>query len=262
MRKFIALSIITLLMVSCKAKQAAVQSGIEKTISGSKSGNEIIEGHYKNHADFKTIYIKGSARYKDSKQSQNVSADIKIKKDEIILVSVKFLGITMAKAILTPQRVSYYEKIGGKYFDGNYAVLSRWLGTELDFNKVQNMLLGEAMDDLTKGTYQADVAGGKYKLSIKAKGGITKEFLFEGAKYLLMKQVIAQGGQEPRSVDIDYPAHKEYAKATLPAQVKIEAVQKDKVNIDIEYNTITFDENLSFPYDVPEGFEQIFIDKP
>jgi hypothetical protein len=56
----------------------------------------------------------------------------------------------MAKASITPTSVSYYEKIKGTYFEGDFSALSQWLGTE-DYNKIQNMLLGEPLDDLSKG---------------------------------------------------------------------------------------------------------------
>ncbi|MNJ99368.1 hypothetical protein D3C87_171440 [compost metagenome] len=257
MKKYIAVLFVVFSLVSCKTRQAVVG---EQTASEARSAKEIIDGHYKNTKDFKTLYIRASASYKDNKQSQRVSADIKIKKGEIILVSVKFLGITMAKAIITPTRVSYYEKIGNKYFDGNYEVLSRWLGTELDYGKVQNMLTGEALYDLTKGMYQPSLENGKYKLQSMDRSAIIKKFFFEGANYLLKEQEIAQAGLEPRSLNIQYPAHKEYPKAVLPASIKIEAEQKDTVTINVEYNSVTFDEDLTFPYDVPEGFDQIFID--
>ena len=258
MKKLIAIVFTLSVLVGCKSKQAAVAT--EEAAGDSKSAKEIIAGHYKNPKNFETLHINASAKYKDKKQSQSVSAEIRIKKDETILVSIKFLGITMAKAIITPKRVSYYEKINNTYFDGNYAALSKWLGTDLDYNKVQNMLLGEALDDLTKGNYKASVEADKYKLIGKESGGTIKEFLFEGANYLLKDQIISQNGQEPRSLHIEYPAHNTYQPATLPAQIKIEAEQKDKVNINIEYTTVKFDEKLTFPYDVPEGFEQIFIE--
>lgn len=256
MKKILAVTALLISMASCKTKQAVVA---EQNAEESKAAKEIIDGHYKNKKDFKTLYIKSSARYEDSRQSHSVTAEIRIKKDEIILISVRFLGITMAKALITPDKVSYYEKIGNKYFEGNYALLSRWLGTDLDFNKVQNIFIGEAMDDLTKGGYQATIENGQYKLTAKQKA-TAKAFLFEGANYLLKQQSVAQGGVEPRSLDINYPAHKDYPKAILPAQIQIAAEQKDKVNISIAYNTVTFDENLTFPYSVPEGFEQIFLD--
>lgn len=256
MRKIVAVVIVMMSLASCKTKQVVVEG---QSAEGNKAAKEIIEGHYSNFKDFKTLYIKASAHYEDGKQSQNVNAEIRIKKDEIILVSVRVLGYTVAKALITPTRVSYYEKIGNKYFDGDYALLSKWLGTDLDFNKVQNLLIGKTIDNLNKGSYKASIKDGLHKLSA-TKGGITKDFLFEGAKYLLKHQAITQEGSEPRHVHIMYPAYKEYERGTLPAEIKIEAVQKDTVNIDLEYNSITFDENLTFPYEVPKGYEQITIE--
>lgn len=257
MKKIIVIAIAMLSLVSCKTKQAAIAEG---NAGEAKEVREIIDGHYKNVKDFKTLLIKASVDYKDKKTSQSINAEVRIKKDEIILVSVRFLGITMAKAIITPTRVSYYEKINNSYFDGNYAALSKWLGTELDYTKVQNMLLGNAIYDLNKGKYSASLENGQYKLQSMDRSAISKFFMFEGANYLLKTESIKQAGQEPRDLEISYPSYREYPKAVLPAGIKIEAVQKDKVNIGVEYNTITFDENLTFPYEVPEGFDQIFID--
>jgi hypothetical protein len=62
---------------------------------------KIIGNHYNNKSNFSTLYIRANAKYADDKQTQNVTAEIKIKKDEQILVSIRFLGITMAKALIT-----------------------------------------------------------------------------------------------------------------------------------------------------------------
>ena len=231
MKKIIALVFIILATVSCKTKQAATMV-TEQTVEESKAANEIIKGHYKNLKDFTTLRINADAKYKDDKQSHSMSAEIRIKKDEAILISVRFLGIPMAKALITPERVSYYEKLGNTYFEGDYAMLSRWLGTDLDFNKVQNIFYGEAMDDLTKAVYKTTIENGQYKLMAN-KNGISKQFLFEGANYLLKKQSVSQGGAQPRNLDIEYPQHKEYPKAILPGEIKIDSEQKDKVNIRI-----------------------------
>ncbi|MBY8963289.1 DUF4292 domain-containing protein [Flavobacterium sp. D11R37] len=255
MRKIAAVVFAVAMLVSCKPKQAVLgEQGAEED----RTAKEIVKGHYANNKDFKTLYIKADARYTDKNLAQKVSADIRIKKDEKILVSIKFLGITMAKALITPDRVSYYEKLGNTYFDGDYAMLSRWLGTELDYKKVQNLFTGQALYNLEKEQLTAKIENGLYRLFSKS-GGISKEFMFEGANYLLKKENIYQEGKEPRSLDIQYPAHREFGSRIMPASIKIEAVQNDKVNINIDYNSVTFDEDFSFPYDVPEGFEQVFI---
>ncbi|WP_035676705.1 DUF4292 domain-containing protein [Flavobacterium limnosediminis] len=244
-----------LLIVCCKPKQLVAESGASENVAVSK----VISGHYANRKNFETVNIKANARYEDDKQAQNVTAEIRIKKDEKILVIVRFFGITMAKAMITPEKVSYYEKMNGKYFEGDYSLLSKWLGTDLDFQKVQNLFLGLALDDLTKGKYEESVENNMHKLKSKNNGATEKEFLFEGANFLLKKEILTQE-QEGRSVEINYLSHKESSKGIMPFDIFIQAMQKEKVSIEIGYNSVAFDEELSFSYDVPNGYEQIFID--
>lgn len=259
MKKIAAIIMVSVLFFSCKSKQAVVSEAVAE---GGKSVKEIAEGHYKNVKDFKTLAINAGTRYEDSEgQSLSFSTDIRIKKDEMILVTGSILGIPVTKALITPQRVSYYVKMENVYFDGDYVALSKFLGTDLDYNKVQNLLLGEAMDNLNKGNYKVSVQDGMYRLQGKADGGILKEFLFEGANYLLKQQQISQGGSEPRNLAIEYPAYRESGNGQLPTGLKIQAADEKKVNIEVDYKTITFDKaGLKFTYNIPDGYKQIFID--
>jgi hypothetical protein len=246
----------SLTVVSCKSKAVAITEGKAKE---RKSADTIIEKHYQNKRDFSTLYIKSSAHYEDSNQTQNVQAEIKIKKDEMILISIRFLGITMAKALITPTEVKYYEKINGNYFEGDYSLLSRWLGTDLDFNKVQHLLIGQALDDLTKGNFSTSIEDKLYKLEDNSDIATTKAYYFESSNFLIKKQIVTQSEKE-RTVQIVYPNYSDFNQMALPASILIDAMQqKGKVNISIDYNTVTFNEDLSFPYSVPEGYERIFI---
>ncbi|WP_306567258.1 DUF4292 domain-containing protein [Flavobacterium lindanitolerans] len=257
MKRYIFITFGALMLLSCNAKKAVIAEG---TANEMVASSKVIENHYKLKRNFSTAYIKASAKYKDDHMSQGVSAEIRIKKDEQILISVRFLGFTMAKALITPQEVKYYEKIGNKFFEGDYSTLSKWLGTELDFQKVQNMLIGEAMDDLTKGKYTTTIDESLYKLQDASNKNTEKAFYFEGANYLIKKQEVTQS-KEDRRLQILYPGHKEYPEMVLPSQIIIDAVQNGKkVNINIDYNSVSFNENLTFPYSVPDGYERIYID--
>ena len=187
-----------------------------------------------------------------------MNADIRIKKDEIIWINIKFLGIPMAKAMITPTKVSYYEKINNTYFEGDFSLLSNWLGTDLDFNKVQNLFLGKAIDDLTKDKWISEVVDKMFKLSSPTDVDVSQEFYFEGANYLLKKETIKQVSQN-RNLEIRYPSYKEEKKMFLPNEINIKAEQKDKIAIDIEYKNTTFNENLSYPYSVPSGYTAVEI---
>lgn len=244
-------------MISCKSKAVLAESNATNIIESDK----IIQNHYNNKFDFSTLYIKANARYEDDKNSQSVTAEIKIKKDEKILVSIRFLGITMAKALITPTSVQYYEKIGGKYFEGDYASLSQWLGTDLDFNKVQNLLIGQALDNLNESKYKTTIVDKLYRLDDIKDASTKKTYFFEAENFLLKKQEIAQPSQE-RMLQINYPEYQKLGEKIVPLNFSIEAEQKNgKTNINIDYKNITFNEEFSFPYSVPDGYERIYINK-
>ncbi|MFE3868339.1 DUF4292 domain-containing protein [Flavobacterium sp. LS2P90] len=255
MKKITILAVLVLMM-SCKSKSVVVDASTNAT---HLTANKIIENHYNNKNKFSTLYIKSNARYSDDKQTQNVTAEIKIKKDEQILISIRFLGITMAKALITPTSVNYYEKINGSYFEGDFRGLSQWLGTDLDFTKIQNMLLGDAIDDLNKGKYKESLAERTYRLDDVSNKNTKKSFFFDADKFLVKRQEITQTA-ENRTIKVAYSDSKVYNEATLPSNVLINTLQtKGKTEINLDYNTVTFDEELSFPYSVPNGYKRIII---
>ena len=75
------------------------------------------------------------------------------------------IGIIRAK--ITPQSVAFYNKLDNTYFEGDFEYFSKLLGTALDFEKVQNIILGEALFNLKDETYNVSVHEGKYVLQPK-----------------------------------------------------------------------------------------------
>jgi Domain of unknown function (DUF4292) len=253
--------LLAVLLISCKSKAGLTDSkSATKDSKDDKimTSEKIIRNHYNNKNEFSTLYIKSSAKYKDENLSQNVTAEIKIKKGEKILVSVRFLGITMAKAMITPSQVKYYEKLNGTYFEGDYQLLSQWLGTDLDFNKIQNMLLGKPIDDLTKESYTTIPGDNLYKLN-RVEDKTEKSFSFDNEKYLLKKQEVVQT-EKQRKFEVNYSNFQDFVSVFLPSNLFINAEQKKgKTEISIDYSSITLNEELSFPYSVPDGYDRIFI---
>jgi len=257
MKKGIILLVFVSVLLGCKSKAALVELGATSELSTKK----IIDKHYDSSKNFKTVYIRASTHYKDDKQSLTLSSEIKIKKDEIILISIRFLGITMAKGIITPTEVKYYEKNGSSYFEGDYTTLSDWLGTDLNFDKVQNMLIGQAMDDLRIGKFKNTIEDKFYKLEEVSADNTQKSFYFEASNLLIKKQEIDQSNLD-RKLTVSYPEYKDYKEGVLPLKVIIEALhKKNKTSISLDYKNITFNEDLSFPYSVPSGYERIYINQ-
>jgi hypothetical protein len=47
----------------------------------------------------------------------------------------------------------------------------------------------------------------------------------------------------------------------LPNEISINAQQEKEVKIDLIYKNITFDEKLSYSFSIPDGFEEVTINK-
>jgi hypothetical protein len=254
MKKY-TLILLAVFAVSCKTK-AIVET--KSKVTEKTETEKIIDGHYSNKSSFSSLYIKANVKYKDAKQSQSVTAEIRIKKNETIMVSIRFMGITMAKALITPDKVKYYEKINGKFFDGNYAALTDFLGTDLDFQKVQNLFIGQAFDNLRKEKYNNILEDKMYKLESLLDASTKKAFFFN-EKFQIKKEIISQV-QQNRILEVVYPSFKEYPDGFLPDAISIEGTQeKGNTSISFDYTNISFNEELNFPYSVPDGYEQIFI---
>jgi hypothetical protein len=100
-----------------------------------------------------------------------------------------------------------------------------------------------------------------YKLQSNADGTTDKSFYFESDNFLIKRQEINQPTLD-RTLQVVYPDYKKYDEMILPLSLAIDARQKEnKTNINIEYKNVTFNEDLSFPYNVPEGYERIYIDQ-
>jgi len=217
----------------------------------------LINTHQAINNDFKTLSINSNASYADSKSSYSFTTDIRIEKDLNILISVRFLGITLAKALITPQEVKYYEKNNNTFFEGDFSQLSKWLGTPLSFDKVQNLLIGKMINPVNSKDVNSKIENGLNTLTVDNEF-FNEYYAFEPLNALLKIQNIVQKN-EKRTLQTTIESHQVAGGLFLPLKYFIEAKQENNtnsVNIEIEYKNIKINEPLSFPYSVPDGYTQ------
>jgi LytS/YehU family sensor histidine kinase len=129
--------ILSLLITSCKSKKVTTNTAVK-----AMSTKKIIKNHYENSFSKNTINARLRARYRDEKSSQTITIKLRMEKDKAIWMSGTLLGIPLAKVLITPSKVSYYEKVKKTYFEGDFSLLSKFLGIEVDFEPNFNKVLG------------------------------------------------------------------------------------------------------------------------
>jgi len=156
------------LMVGCKTAKTVSSDG---ELSSNISAKQLIKKNAKSVADFKTLTARVKAGYSRKDESKGTTISLRMEKDKTIWMSAPF---SMAKVLITPEKVSFYNKLDNTFFDGDFELLSDFVGTDLDFNKVQNILLGEALFNLKKDDYIASTHEDSYLLQPKKQRELLK----------------------------------------------------------------------------------------
>ena len=252
-RPWLLSGILAVMLFSCKS--VGVLSG--GTIDEKLPAKTIIRNHYRNQPDFKTLSGKMRINYTDGESSHSFNVSLRMEKDKAIWISAP-LGVI--KAYITPIRVSFYNKLQNEYFDGDFSYLSELLGTELDFEKVQNLLLGQALFDLRDGKYNTMVNGASYELKPRQDQALFKIFyLIEPGNFMMAAQQISQPLRK-RLLEIRYKDYQIKGKQLIPNEIGITAIDMDQRNvIELAYRNVELNRSLSFPFVIPSGYDEILL---
>ena len=244
---------LSIAVLSCKSAKKLTEEAEIKNLSA----KNIIDNHYDKQLDFKTLSGKIKIDYTEGSGTQSVGVSFRMKKDEAIWISAP-LGVI--KAYITPERVSFYNKLQNEFFDGDYTYFSDILGIDIDFYQVQNILLGQAFFDLRELKYNAEANGKHYELTPKKSSDMVKTLFFvEPDNFRMARQQLSQPAKK-RLLDIHYKNYQEKDKKILPNAIGIMAIETmQRTFIDITYKNVEFDRDLNFPYRIPKGYDEIVL---
>ncbi|MDY2586445.1 DUF4292 domain-containing protein [Winogradskyella aquimaris] len=241
-------------VVSCKSTKNVIESG---KASDKLSAKQVIRQHQKNDAEFKTLQGRVKIDITQNQKEQGSTFNLRIEKDKVIWLSAK-LGL--ARMMITPEKVSFYNKLDNEYFDGDYELLSDFVGVDLDFYKVQNILLGQAIFDLKEQPHTVSVNENSYALQPKDQNALLELFYLINPSHFKMDSLQLFQQLKKRILQVDYASYQEIDKQVLPKDIRIIAVENaDEVSIKMEFKSMTLNEDVRFPFRIPAGYKEIVI---
>jgi hypothetical protein len=257
MKHYFKIALLMLLALSsCKSKKSLTDMENLEDISTKK----IISNHYDNTFNHKTVNANLNAKYSDNKMSTSINIKLRIDMDKTIWMSATKLGFPLAKVKITPNRVRYYEKLKGTYYDGDFALLSEWLGTELDYQKVQNILLGQAVLNLKKEKYDSKIDNRLYQLSPKNTNELFGILFFMNPDNFKLNRQEITNTEKQQLLSISYANYKDIMGEQFPENINIRAIDRNKLTtINIQYKSVEFNEKLTFPFEIPTGYKEISL---
>lgn len=252
--RFLLISAVLTCLVSCKSSRSVVASG---KVDSKLSAKQLIKENDKRDAKFKTLQAKVKIEVIEDLKASSYTVNLRMEKDKTIWIGAT-LGL--ARAMITPDRVQFYDKINNQYFDGDYSLLSELLGIKLDFQQVQSLLIGEPLYNLKDQNYIISTNDNSYVLQPKRQSSLLELFLlFNPSHFKMDSQQLLQPSKR-RFLQIDYLGYQDVDKEILPQNIKIIAVEDtEELNVVMEYRSVTINEDVRFPFRIPSGFKEIIL---
>ena len=258
MKKLLGIVAVVIFLSSCKGTKDIPQGNANSNLALT----QVLQYHDQATPKFNTLGSRVQVVYEDASKTQSITVSLRMEKDQTIWIKASILGITLAKALITPDRVSYYETINNTYFDGDFSIISDWLGTSLNFQQVQAILLGQSIFTIPPKKYEVSVTENKYKIQPRKQPQDFIHSLFlDPANFKVVSGSLSQPN-EGRLLSILYDDYQKVEESYYPSSLFIHASEGDEnTKISVSYKKIDVNASVSFPFSIPSGYEEIRMSK-
>ncbi|WP_299001011.1 DUF4292 domain-containing protein [uncultured Tenacibaculum sp.] len=253
MRYITLLLIVLLSITSCKSTKNVTSSTAIKELSARK----VAKKHSSANFDKETVDARLKVNYKDNRENVGFSVRMKIKKDEVIWLKGSKM-ITVFKAKITPTRVQFYSPYKKNFFDGDFSMLKELLGTDINFQQLQNMLLGEALVDVKSERQEVAIHDNSYQLSPKNQSELFDLFFYINPLHFKLNKQSVVNPLKNQRLDISYPKYSKKNSTLFPEKINIQAKENNKFTIiDIHTRSVEYNTKLNVDFTIPNGYKEI-----
>lgn len=247
---FIFLSL-GLLLGACKAKkirpQPAEQSAAEKDAA------ERLAAIKQGQVSFNTLAIKSKAMLSMNGNSNEVTINFRIVKDQKIWVSVTAIaGLEVARMQITPDSIFIINRLESTYIKKPFQYISNYTNEQINFGTLQSVLVGNIWDEVFSQKPQIAVLENQLQL-IGQSGSLAYRIRFN--EIFKVTEISLQDTFSSQQLTVNYANFFLDADQIFPHQIKIQsAAGTNSVEADLKYTKIERDIALDFPFSVPKRF--------
>lgn len=262
---FIFFFIITLF--ACKTTEELIKPKIEH-----RSTKELIDLLDSNEFNFTTLSAKAQIEYIDEK-STSFKVHLRIQKDSAIWVSITpLLGIEMARVLITQDSVVFMNRVKSEYFKGDFEYINKMFNVDLDYETLQTLLIGNSLEfeknekvrtslDRKKNLYYI---GTEKKRKVKKDLRKDKEKLKEQTQIIWLSpenmkivELLVRDPERDQSLDVYFTEHKLIDNQLFPYHLQFNIQAKKNLTLNVDYNKVSLDKDLSFSFKIPSKYEQV-----
>ena len=263
--------ILGVFLFSCKAQE---KENVKIKIKiKHRSSKFLIKKLKEKEFNFKTISSKAAVSVIDNANKKtSFKVHLRIRKDSIIWMSISKLGIEAARVIITTDSLKLIDRLKKEYFLGDFKYINKLFGTDLDYQMLEALLMGNSLDfdEDEKIHSRVDRKKELYFLSTEKKRKVKKEIKKEKEKIkkeaqvlwldpisFKIKELLLSSPETNRSLSGVYSDYKILETQLIPDKIRFELKSNSTTTIEIDYSKFSSGKSLTFPFKISSKYVEI-----
>lgn len=249
-------------IVSCHSNKTVTGTAEISAISPASLYKQNLSQSFQN-SSIKTVKVDAKMYYKTQKSSQKLGLKMRIAKDEKIWISGDFLGIPIAKLLVEKDSVHFYNKFDKTYFKGSFEFLQQIIGSKVTYKTLEQLLMGDLILANRKfKNYDLEIKDNAYFLSESEPQDYAKTASIYPIIYKTKYQSI-ENSLKNNLFQVFYNSHQNIDNFLFPKKLEFQANNQGKSSvISMDYSKVYVNEDLSFPFQIPDSCDKQIILKP
>jgi len=208
--------------------------------------------------DFEYFQAKSKIKFDDGFENFSASANVRIKKDSVIWMSVSSsIGIEGLRAIIRTDSIFVIDRINKQYNAFSFDSLHNRFNIPMDYNMLQSALIGNLINDRNS---EDRVIKNEGFFILKQKNGHLLFENFVNSKTMKIEKVIILEAPEMNSLEINYNDFQFINDKLIPHENVFHIIQNvnnsnSSTELNIGYNKISVDDKkMKFPFNIPNKY--------
>lgn len=268
MRLLIPLLLLGIVLNACHSQQKLVKA--ERARLNNKSPKQLTKLVKSTDFDFEWLSLRAAARLESPKENQSFKIKLRMRKDSAIWMSVVALGVEVSRVLITTDSLKMLDRLNGKYYTGDFIFLSDRLQTDLDFQTLQALLLGNSMlwDENAKRKSSLDSTAyvlHQYSRRRQRRKNADLNAPVADLFYTFwiepsLNKVVKLSVKDPlqnKSLVAEFASFDKEGKFLLPKKQNFRVTGDEPMLLKLEYTKVVVNEPQSLPFKVSHKYERI-----
>ena len=238
---------LTLFLFACGSNKDVATTSLEKY-----SSKSIVKKVNQNHLDYNWFTAKLNGKIKKNGSDTPVTANLRIRKDSVIWLSVSaLLGIEVARIKITPDSLKLMSRINKTYWTGGFEDIESVYGIPANYEQLEGVLVGQISLEHQK--MRSVVTENKYLLFNKSKKENPQSKAWIDSRFLIDKYLLES--ELEQSLTIHYLDYEKHAQRWVPLKFNLILANIDQqIETNFTYSKVNINTPKKVNFNIPDNY--------